>query len=229
MSKELSPIRKFDKLLVANRGEIALRVIRACQQLGIRTVAVYSEVDRNAPHVRYANEAYPIGPAPAAQSYLAIDKLINVAGRSGADAVHPGYGFLAERAEFAQACQDAGLVFVGPSPEAIRVMGDKLTARQTVMAAGVPVVPGTEPGLGDEELVAVAPKIGFPLLVKASAGGGGKGMRPVSEIGQLTDALAAARREALATFGDGTIYLEKMLSESRHIEIQVLADMHGNY
>jgi acetyl-CoA carboxylase biotin carboxylase subunit len=229
MSKELSPGKRFDKLLVANRGEIALRVIRACQQLGIQTVAVYSEVDRNAPHVRYANEAYAIGPAPAVESYLAIDKLVDVARRSGANAVHPGYGFLAERAEFAQACQDAGLVFVGPSPEAIRVMGDKLTARQTVMAAGVPVVPGTEPGLNDEELTAAAPEIGFPLLVKASAGGGGKGMRPVSESGQLSDALAAARREALAAFGDGTIYLEKMLSESRHIEIQVLADMHGNY
>ena len=229
MSKELSPGKRFDKLLVANRGEIALRVIRACQPLGIQTVAVDSEVDRNAPHVRSANEAYAIGPAPAVESYLAIDKLVDVARRSGANAVHPGYGFLAERAEFAQACQDAGLVFVGPSPEAIRVMGDKLTARQTVMAAGVPVVPGTEPGLNDEELTAAAPEIGFPLLVKASAGGGGKGMRPVSESGQLSDALAAARREALAAFGDGTIYLEKMLSESRHIEIQVLADMHGNY
>ena len=229
MSKDLSPGKRFDKLLVANRGEIALRVIRACQQLGIQTVAVYSEVDRHAPHVRYANEAYPIGPAPAAESYLAIDKLINVARRSGADAVHPGYGFLAERAEFAQACQDAGLVFVGPSPEAIRVMGDKLAARQTVLAAGVPVVPGTEPGLGDEELKAAAPRLGFPLLVKASAGGGGKGMRPVSELEQLDNALSAARREALAAFGDGTIYLEKMLSESRHIEIQILADMHGNY
>jgi acetyl-CoA carboxylase biotin carboxylase subunit len=229
MSKDLSPGKRFDKLLVANRGEIALRVIRACQQLGIQTVAVYSEVDRYAPHVRYANEAYPIGPAPAAESYLAIDKLINVARRSGADAVHPGYGFLAERAEFAQACQDAGLVFVGPSPEAIRVMGDKLAARQTVLAAGVPVVPGTEPGLGDEELKAAAPRLGFPLLVKASAGGGGKGMRPVSELEQLDNALSAARREALAAFGDGTIYLEKMLSESRHIEIQILADMHGNY
>ena len=229
MSKELSPGKKFDKLLVANRGEIALRVIRACQQLGIQTVAVYSEVDRNAPHVRYANEAYAIGPAPASESYLAIDKLVEVARRSGADAVHPGYGFLAERAEFAQACQEAGLIFVGPSPEAIRVMGDKLAARQTVTAAGVPVVPGTEPGLGDDELLAAAPEIGFPLLVKASAGGGGKGMRPVSEPEQLANALAAARREALAAFGDGTIYLEKMLSESRHIEIQVLADMHGNY
>ncbi|MFN2222436.1 MAG: acetyl-CoA carboxylase biotin carboxylase subunit [Chloroflexota bacterium] len=229
MKSELPPGKRFDKLLVANRGEIALRVIRACQQLGIQTVAVYSDVDRSAPHVRYANEAYHIGPAPAVDSYLAIDKLIDVARRSGAEAIHPGYGFLAERAAFAQACLDAGLVFVGPSPEAIRVMGDKLVARQTVMAAGVPVVPGTELGLDDDQLLAAAPEVGFPLLVKAAAGGGGKGMRPVYEASQLPSALAAARREALAAFGDGTIYLEKMLTESRHIEIQVLADMHGNY
>ncbi|MGD8855424.1 MAG: acetyl-CoA carboxylase biotin carboxylase subunit [Chloroflexota bacterium] len=229
MKSELPPGKRFDKLLVANRGEIALRVIRACQQLGIQTVAVYSDVDRSAPHVRYANEAYHIGPAPAVDSYLAIDKLIDVAKRSGAEAIHPGYGFLAERAAFAQACLDAGLVFVGPSPEAIRVMGDKLVARQTVMAAGVPVVPGTELGLDDDQLLAAAPEVGFPLLVKAAAGGGGKGMRPVYEASQLPSALAAARREALAAFGDGTIYLEKMLTESRHIEIQVLADMHGNY
>ena len=220
--------RRIQRILVANRGEIALRVIRACQQLGIQTVAVYSEVDRNAPHVRYANEAYPIGPAPASASYLVIDKLIDVAKRSGAEAVHPGYGFLAERADFAQACLEAGLVFVGPSPEAIRVMGDKLTARQTVMAAGVPVVPGTEPGLDDDELIAAAPEVGYPLLVKASAGGGGKGMRPVHQPEQLAGALAAARREALAAFGDGTIYLERMIAESRHIEMQVLADMDGN-
>lgn len=229
MKSELPPGKKFDKLLVANRGEIALRVIRACQQLGIQTVAVYSDVDRSAPHVRYANEAYHIGPAPAAESYLAIDKLIDVARRSGAEAIHPGYGFLAERAAFAQACLDAGLVFVGPSPEAIRVMGDKLVARQTVMAAGVPVVPGTQLGLDDEQLLAAAPEVGFPLLVKAAAGGGGKGMRPVHSPDQLPGALAAARREALAAFGDGTVYLEKMITESRHIEIQILADMHGNY
>ena len=229
MKTELPPGKKFDKLLVTNRGEIALRIIRACQQLGIQTVAVYSDVDRNAPHVRYANEAYHIGRAQASESYLNIDKLIEVAKRSGSEAIHPGYGFLAERAAFAQACLDAGLVFVGPSPESIRVMGDKLIARQTVKAAGVPVVPGTDPGLDDEQLLAAAPEVGFPLLVKASAGGGGKGMRPVYELEQLPRALAAARREALAAFGDGTIYLERMLTESRHIEIQVLADMHGNY
>ena len=221
--------KKFDKLLVANRGEIAIRIIRACRELGIGTVAVYSDVDRNAPHVRYADEAFHIGPPPARDSYLMISKLLDAAKKSGALAIHPGYGFLAERAEFAQACLDAGLVFVGPSPEAIRVMGDKQQARQTVQAAGVPVVPGTDPGLSDDELIDAASDIGFPLLVKATAGGGGKGMRAVDDISELSNALGAARREAEAAFGDGTIYLEKMISESRHIEIQVLADMHGNY
>jgi len=165
--------KKFDKLLVANRGEIAMRIIRACHELGISTVAVYSDVDRNAPHVRYANEAYHIGPAPALESYLVIEKLIDIAHRSGAQAVHPGYGFLAERADFAQACFDAGLVFVGPSPRSIEIMGDKLMARKTVQDAGVPVVPGTEPGLDDAALLQAAEEIGYPLLVKAAAGGGG--------------------------------------------------------
>jgi acetyl-CoA carboxylase biotin carboxylase subunit len=221
--------KKFGKLLIANRGEIAVRIIRACRELGIETVAVYSDVDRNAPFVRFASEAYHIGAPPASESYLRIDKLIDVAKRSGAQAIHPGYGFLAERPALAEACQDAGIVFVGPSAEAIRVMGDKQAARQSVRAAGVPVVPGTEPGLGDEELIAAAADLGFPVLVKAAAGGGGKGMRPVHEHAEMTDSLAAARREAEAAFGDGTIYLEKMIAESRHIEIQILADMHGNY
>lgn len=227
MSKTLLT-KKFDKLLIANRGEIALRIIRACHELGIKTVAVYSDVDRNVPHVRYADEAYYIGPPPARQSYLVIEKLIDIARIAGVEAVHPGYGFLAERADFAQACLDAGLVFVGPAPESIRVMGDKLEARATVQAAGVPIVPGTPPGLGDAELLDAAPQVGFPLLVKAAAGGGGKGMRPVHNIDQLPGALNAARREAAAAFGDGTVYLERMLTESRHIEIQVLADTHGN-
>jgi acetyl-CoA carboxylase, biotin carboxylase subunit len=221
-------VKRFDKLLVANRGEIALRIIRACHELGIRTVAVFSDADRNAPHVRYADEAYPIGPPPARESYLVIEKLIDVAHRSGAEAVHPGYGFLAERGSFARACFEAGLVFVGPHTRAIEVMGDKQAARQTVMAAGVPVVPGTEPGLTDDELLLAAHEIGYPLLVKASAGGGGKGMRPVYEPERLPDALAAAHREAMAAFGDGTVYLEKMITEGRHIEIQILADVHGN-
>jgi acetyl-CoA carboxylase biotin carboxylase subunit len=225
-----SPLsRKFDKLLIANRGEIALRIIRACHELGISTVAVYSDPDRNAPHVRYADEAYHIGPPAARDSYLRIDKLIEAAHRSGAQAVHPGYGFLAERAAFAQACLDAGLVFVGPTAQAIDTMGDKQAARQRVKAAGVPIVPGTEPGLNDEELTAAAEQVGFPLLVKAVAGGGGKGMRPVHNPAHLGTALSAARREAEAAFGDGTIYLERMIIEARHIEIQILADMHGNY
>jgi acetyl-CoA carboxylase biotin carboxylase subunit len=220
--------KRFDKLLVANRGEIAVRIIRACRELGIRTVAVYSDVDRNAPHVRHADEAYHIGPPAARASYLDVDKLLSVAKRSGATAVHPGYGFLAERAHFAKACYDAGIVFVGPPAEAIEAMGDKQVARATVGAAGVPVVPGTEPGLTDDQLVDAASAMGMPVLVKAAAGGGGKGMRAVYETEALPAALAGARREAEAAFGDGRIYIEKMIPEARHIEIQVLADIHGN-
>ena len=220
--------KKFDKLLIANRGEIAVRIIRACHELGIRTVAVYSDADRSAPHVRYADEAYHIGAPPARDSYLRIDKLLEVAKYAEAQAVHPGYGFLAEKAEFAQACADAGIVFVGPSPSAIATMGDKQQARQTVLNAGVPVVPGTEPGLSDEELVSAGRKLGFPLLVKASAGGGGKGMRPVHQLSDLASAIASARRESESAFGDGRVYLEKMITEGRHIEIQILADAHGN-
>ena len=220
--------KKFDKVLIANRGEIAVRIQRACHKLGLKTVAVYSDADRNAPHVRYAEEAYHIGPPPAAESYLDVEKLLGVALRSGAQAVHPGYGFLAERAPFAQACYDAGLVFIGPAPTAISTMGDKQVARQTVQAAGVPVVPGTEPGLNDDEMVAAADDVGFPMLVKAVAGGGGKGMRPVYDPADLPDALAAARREAEAAFGDGDVYLEKMIDGARHVEIQILADGHGN-
>ena len=220
--------KRFDKLLIANRGEIAVRILRACHELGIRTVAVYSDADRYAPHVRYAHEAYHIGPSVARDSYLRIDKLLDVAERSGAEAIHPGYGFLAERAEFAQACFDAGLVFVGPDPHAIDVMGDKLRARATVMAAGVPVVPGTPPGLSAEELIAAGDDVGYPLLVKAAAGGGGKGMRPVHRADDLPGAIAAAQREAKAAFGDDTVYLEKMITFGRHIEIQLLADLQGN-
>ncbi|MDX1418282.1 MAG: biotin carboxylase N-terminal domain-containing protein, partial [Candidatus Promineifilaceae bacterium] len=190
--------RRFHKVLIANRGEIAMRILRACHELGIDTVAVYSDADRNAPHVRFANEAYHIGGSPARESYLVIEKILDVAHRSGADAIHPGYGFLAENAGFARACYEAGLVFIGPSPHAIEVMGDKLTARQTVQSAGVPVVPGTEPGLNDDELLLAAKEIGFPILVKATAGGGGKGMRPVYAPAELPQAIAAARREAQA-------------------------------
>ena len=230
MKKNLSElhIRRFHKVLIANRGEIAMRILRACHELGIATVAVYSDADRNAPHVRFADEAYYIGPSPARESYLVVEKILDVARRSGADAIHPGYGFLAENAAFARTCFQEGLVFIGPSPNAIEVMGDKLTARQTVQMAGVPVVPGTAPGLTDDELLLAAEGIGFPILVKASAGGGGKGMRPVYSLDELPKAIAAAKREAFAAFSDDVVYLEKMITESRHIEIQLLADAHGN-
>lgn len=220
----------FKKMLVANRGEIAVRILRACRELGIESVAVYSEADRNALHVRYADEAYLLGPAPSRDSYLRADKIIEIARKCGADAIHPGYGFLAERESFASACLDAGIVFVGPRPSAIAAMGDKMVARETVLAAGVPVVPGTEgtASMLDEELLAAAPKIGFPLLIKASAGGGGKGMREVDKIEDMPALLAAARREAESAFGDGNVYLEKLVEGARHIEIQILADQHGN-
>jgi acetyl-CoA carboxylase biotin carboxylase subunit len=220
--------KNFDKLLIANRGEIAVRILRACRELGIKTVAVFSDADRRAPHVRFADEAYHIGPSAARDSYLCMDKLIEVAKRSGAQAIHPGYGFLAERADFAQLCVDNDIVFVGPPARAIEMMGDKQVARETVKAAGVPIVPGTEPGLSDEEMVAAGIEMGFPLLVKAVAGGGGKGMRPVHKAEELPGAIAAARREAQAAFGDGGVYLEKMIMGARHIEIQLLADAHGN-
>jgi len=220
----------FNKILVANRGEIAVRILRACRELGIPSVAVYSEADRGALHVRYADEAYLLGPAPSRESYLRGDKIIEIARKCGADAIHPGYGFLAEREAFAMACMEAGITFIGPKPSAIAAMGDKMAARRTVMAAGVPVVPGTE-GTGamrDEELLAEAPKIGFPLLIKASAGGGGKGMREVLSLAEMPALLASARREAESAFGDGNVYLEKLLEGARHIEIQILADQHGN-
>jgi acetyl-CoA carboxylase, biotin carboxylase subunit len=216
------------KVLVANRGEIAVRVVRACKELGLDTVAVYSDVDRSALHVRHADEAWPIGPAPAAESYLRADKLIDVALRSGADAVHPGYGFLSERADFAQAVLDAGLAWVGPPPAAIRAMGDKVASRRAMLSSGVPVVPGTETGISDDEAHAAATEVGFPLLVKASAGGGGKGMRRVNAMSELRPALEAARREAEKAFGDGTVYLERLVVPARHVEIQVLGDKHGN-
>src|SRR5512135_33191 len=220
----------FSKVLVANRGEIAVRIIRACHELGIDTVAVYSEVDRNALHVRYADEAYLLGPAPSRESYLRADKIIDIARKCNADAIHPGYGFLAERESFAAACADAGIVFIGPKPSAIAAMGDKMIARETVAAAGVPVVPGTEGtgSMGDEELLAVAPKIGFPLLIKASAGGGGKGMREVRSIEEMPALLSSARREAESAFGDGNVYLEKLVEGARHIEFQIMADSQGN-
>mgnify|MGYP001407126729 CR=1 FL=1 len=225
---ELGQQRKINKVLVANRGEIAVRVIRACRDLGINTVAVYSDADRSSLHVRYADEAVHIGPPPPRESYLRIDKILEAAKRTGADAIHPGYGFLSEREAFAQAVIDEGMLFIGPPPSAIATMGDKQKARETVKKAGVPVVPGTDPGLRDDELLSAAVHIGFPLIVKAAAGGGGKGMRVVRRAEDLSDALAMARREAESAFGDGTVYIEKLVEGARHIEFQILADMHGN-
>ena len=217
------------KVLVANRGEIAVRIIRACRELGIKSVAVYSEADATAPHVLLADEAYLIGPPPSAQSYLRVDTLIEVARKSGCDAVHPGYGFLAERAHFAKAVEDAGLVFIGPSPDAINAMGDKTEARRRMIAANVPVVPGTsKPAQDTKEAERDADKIGYPVLLKAAAGGGGKGMRVVEQAEDLARAFESASNEAQKAFGDGSVYIEKYLSGPRHIEIQVLADAHGN-
>jgi len=220
----------FNKVLIANRGEIAVRVLRACRELGMQTVAVFSDADRHALHVRYADEAYYLGASPSRESYLRGDRIIDIALKSGAGAIHPGYGFLAERADFAQAVLEAGLAFIGPKPSSIAAMGDKAVARATVSKAGVPVVPGTEGegSLRDDELLAIAPQIGFPLLIKATAGGGGKGMREVKSIEEMPALLSAARREAEAAFGDGNVYLEKLIDGARHIEFQILADSHGN-
>ncbi len=219
------------KVLIANRGEIAVRVIRACRELAIPTVAVYSECDRASLHVRFADEAYAIGSNAPAESYLRIDKLIDVARRSGADAVHPGYGFLAENDQFARACLDAGLTFIGPSPEAMEAMGSKTGARRVAIDAGVPVVPGTVeplgPSVGDQEIARLAAEIGYPVFVKAVAGGGGKGMRLVASPDDLASAVRAARSEASSSFGDPHIYLERQLQLPRHIEIQLLADRFG--
>ncbi|HLM66262.1 MAG TPA: biotin carboxylase N-terminal domain-containing protein, partial [Longimicrobium sp.] len=219
----------FKKILVANRGEIALRVIRAAHELGIEAVAVYSEADRLAPHVLAADEAYLIGPPPSAQSYLRADVLIEVAKACGAEAIHPGYGFLSERAPFIQAVRDAGLVFIGPSPEAVTAMGDKTAARSRMIDAGVPVVPGTKEALRDAaEARTVAGEIGYPVLLKAAAGGGGKGMRVVSSEEEIERAFESAGNEAQSAFGDRSVYVEKFLEGPRHIEIQLLADRHGN-
>ncbi len=219
----------FDTVLVANRGEIAVRVIRTLRELGIRSVAVFSDADADARHVHEADTAVRIGPPAAAESYLRADRLVEAAVRSGAQAVHPGYGFLAENAEFASVCASAGLVFIGPPPSAISLMGDKIRAKETVRAAGVPVVPGSSgSGLTDAQLAASAREIGMPVLLKPSAGGGGKGMRLVREEALLAEEIAAARREARSSFGDDTLLVERWIDRPRHIEIQVLADGHGN-
>ncbi|ALV50323.1 acetyl/propionyl-CoA carboxylase subuit alpha [Streptomyces sp. 4F] len=219
----------FDTVLVANRGEIAVRVVRTLRSLGVRSVAVYSDADADARHVREADTAVRIGPAPAAESYLSAEQLLEAAARTGARAVHPGYGFLAENAEFARACEAAGLAFIGPPADAIALMGDKIRAKETVKAAGVPVVPGSSgSGLTDAQLVDAAREIGMPVLLKPSAGGGGKGMRLVRDEARLAEEIAAARREARASFGDDTLLVERWIDRPRHIEIQVLADGHGN-
>ena len=217
------------RLLVANRGEIAVRIIRACRELGVESVAVYSEADVAAPHVALADRAILLGPAAAAESYLHIGRIIDAARRTGAEAVHPGYGFLSENAEFAAACEGAGLVFVGPPADAIARMGSKVEARATMQRAGVPVVPGAAPAdQSDQGLHEAAGRVGYPVMLKASAGGGGKGMRVVQSAAALADAVASARREAVAAFSDGSLYVERLVERPRHIEIQVIADHHGN-
>jgi acetyl-CoA carboxylase, biotin carboxylase subunit len=219
----------FKKILIANRGEIAVRVIRACRELGIASVAVYSDVDRASLHVRKADEAYHIGPAAAAESYLNIHKILDVAKRSGAQAIHPGYGFLSENAKFAQACADAGIKFIGPSAASMEMMGSKTRARQHMEIAEVPFVPGTSRGLQSfDEAEEVAARIGYPVMLKAAAGGGGKGMRLVGSPDDLRSALEAARSEAQRSFGDNEVYIEKYIVNPRHIEMQILADEHGN-
>ncbi|MDA3937587.1 MAG: acetyl-CoA carboxylase biotin carboxylase subunit [Actinomycetota bacterium] len=219
----------FDKILIANRGEVALRIIRACKEMGVKSVAVYSEADKDSLHTRMADEAVCVGPAISAQSYLSMPNIIAAALTTGAQAIHPGYGFLAENASFARAVVDSGLIFVGPSAEAIERMGDKSVARDTMMAAGVPCVPGSDGAVDSvEEALVFANEVGFPVLIKASAGGGGKGMRVAENADVLESAYMAAKNEAAAAFGNDVVYLEKYLSRPRHIEIQVLADTHGN-
>lgn len=217
------------KILIANRGEIAIRIIRACKEMGITTVAVYSEADRTALHVRYADEAYLIGPSPSNESYLVIDNIIDAAKKSNADAIHPGYGFLSENAVFSDRVKKEGIIFIGPSAYSIKTMGDKINARQCMTEAGVPIVPGTKENIPDMKLLKkTVNEIGLPVMIKASAGGGGKGMRLVQKEDELTDALRAAKSEALAAFGDDSVYIEKYIQSPHHIEFQILADRHGN-
>ena len=216
-------------VLVANRGEIALRIIRACRELGLRSVAIYSEADRTSPHVQHADEAYFVGPSPSTESYLRIDRILTAAAESGADAIHPGYGFLAENAAFAEAVEGSGRVFVGPTPKTIAAMGNKVAARGQMKAAGVPMVAGTERSVRDaDDALALADKVGFPVLLKAVSGGGGKGMRVVEDADRLPEALEAAAREGKAAFGDDHVYLERYLDRPRHVEVQLLGDGKGH-
>jgi len=217
------------KILVANRGEIALRVMRTCREMGIKSVAVYSEADRNSKHVMFADEAYYIGKSPSNESYLVIAQIIEAARATQADAIHPGYGFLSEKAEFAERCEKEGIIFIGPSAYAMNTMGDKITARKTMLAAKVPVVPGTTEKLTDEnEALKIIEEIGLPVIIKASAGGGGKGMRLVKQKNEIKEAIRATKSEALAAFGDDTIYIERYIESPHHIEFQIIADKHGN-
>jgi len=217
------------KILIANRGEIALRVMRSAKKMGIKTVAVYSDADRHAPHVRFADEAVNLGPAPSSESYLVMDKILDAAKQTGTDAIHPGYGFLSENAVFAQMVEDAGITFIGPRPHAIRVMGSKLAAKEAVRDYKIPMVPGIEEAITDVALAKkIAQEIGFPVLIKASAGGGGKGMRVVENLEELPNQMERAISEATSAFGDGSVFIEKYVTSPRHIEIQVLADTHGN-
>jgi len=217
------------KVLIANRGEIAVRIIRACREMGYPTVAVYSEPDRSALHVVYADQALPIGPAPSRESYLRIDRILEAAKKSGAEAIHPGYGFLAENAEFARACRDAGLLFIGPSPESIEAMGSKTEARARMKAAGVPVVPGlVDPVKSFDEIADFAREAGFPIMIKAAAGGGGKGMRRIDREEELFPAFERVTSEAQSFFSDGSVYAEKFVESPRHIEVQIVGDQHGN-
>jgi acetyl-CoA carboxylase biotin carboxylase subunit len=217
------------KVLVANRGEIAVRIMRSCRELGLTTVGVYSDADRTAMHVRYADEAYFIGPAPSRESYLNIDNIIAVAKKSGADAIHPGYGFLSENASFSERCKQEGIIFIGPSAYSIATMGDKITARQTMIKAGIPIVPGTSEKITDERMaVEIAKEIGYPLMIKASAGGGGKGMRLVHNFNELLPYFRTAKSEAMNAFGNDSVYIEKYIESPHHIEFQILADQHGN-
>jgi acetyl-CoA carboxylase biotin carboxylase subunit len=223
---EQKPIKK---VLVANRGEIAIRIMRSCREMGIVTVAVFSDADRTAMHVRYADEAYNIGPAPSAASYLNMDKIIETAKSSGADAIHPGYGFLSENSAFSRRCRQEGICFIGPSPESIEMMGDKISARKKMIAAGVPVVPGTTDKVTSEaEAIRQIREIGLPVMIKASAGGGGRGMRLVHNDAQITTLLRAARSEARTAFGDDAVYIEKYVDSPHHVEFQILSDRHGN-
>jgi len=222
-------MNQIRKILIANRGEIAIRIMRTCRELDIETVAVYSEADRTSLHVRYAHEAHLIGKAPSNESYLNIDKIIDVAKRCKVDAIHPGYGFLSENAEFAKRCASEGIIFIGPSPEVIIQMGDKIQAREAMQNAGIPVVPGTEGAIETEkEVLEVIKEIGLPIMIKASAGGGGKGMRLIKKESEVVSAVRAARSEALAAFGNDSVYIEKYISSPHHIEFQILADQHGN-